>query len=347
MKESKISRTTVAIFATLIITVLLTVFNSYRLNNLTSEMEAVNGQITINVPSDSTILKIGKDDFEKLIDRTVKDQWIFEMSATFKNFGIITSVIIAFLGFFGIKGADRFIRETVDRIAKKELHEEIDEVQKEVILLRDEIELRAEIDAAMELGKGESRTSKEKYNMVFEKLVTGFEKIANSPKKELLTILIDNFFSFVYSSRRDNDMNRLAELYRDRVEFSYLTWARIALANMNLYELDGAKEFKEKALYAADRSLEKLPGYGTANSVYLIIFMIDLKAGKDVDHDVVKKFLKEINSGSSRLVSYETMNYLKGLTSFWADFVKLLEDNYPEEMKLMTDRWYEYSRRIK
>ena len=158
--------------------------------------------------------------------------------------------------------------------------------------------------------------------------------------KEFLQEQLDQIINDLYSANQFDSIQDLRAKFENYFEFSPWSWANIAIANMSLYRWDNMPEHREYCLQACDQSTKRLPNYGTARAVILIVHMIDASRNKQIDHDGVKKLIIQINSGDDTLVSSETYNYLMSCQELqgWKQYIDLLFELYPTEMAVMKNR---------
>jgi hypothetical protein len=158
--------------------------------------------------------------------------------------------------------------------------------------------------------------------------------------KEFLQEQLDQIINDLYSANQFDSIQDLRAKFENYFEFSPWSWANIAIANMSLYRWDNMPEYREYCLQASQQSIKRLPNYGTARAVILIVNMIDANRNKQIDHDGVKNLIIEINSGDDTLVSSETYNYLMSCQqiSGWKKYIDLLFELYPSEMAIMKNR---------
>ena len=158
--------------------------------------------------------------------------------------------------------------------------------------------------------------------------------------KEFLQEQLDQIINDLYAANQFDSIQDLRAKFEDYFEFSPWSWANIAIANMSLYRWDNMPEYREYCLQACDQSTKRLPNYGTARAVILMVQMIDASRNKQIDRDGVKNLIIELNSGDDTLVSKETYNYLMRCQELkgWKKYIDLLFELYPSEMAAMKNR---------
>jgi hypothetical protein len=342
------------IFLSLIILtfVCFELYNHFQNRSMEHRLQQLNSKTVYSVKEDTTIYRISKDEFESIVNEDVQNQLNRITSEVFKWLSVVISSVLAILAFFGIKELNRSINDKIgvavrERIEKEyqqikgiqgSFEEKIEEIirnvklkaEKEQGFFMNALALKIEIDDALEHVSRDSSDYKLKLNSFRQKLSN-----LSLEDDEMKKSLLEKVFLFVYKSRMDNDMNTLRDEYKDRFKFNYITWANIAIANMNMYESYNAEINKKYAFEACEKALELLPGYGDAYAVMLIIFAIDLKRNAKVKREDITDLFHEINYGSDSTPAFETCNYLNRLTDRWVQYIDLLRIEFPDEMKLM------------
>jgi hypothetical protein len=342
------------IFLSLVILVFVCfeLYNYYQNQSLSLRLELLNSKTIYAVNEDTTIYQIKKDDFENLVSDDVQSQLNKITSEVFKWLSVVISSVLAILAFFGIKELNRSINDKIniavkDRVEKEYLQikkvqgsfkEEIEETiknvrqkaEKEQGFFMNALALKIEIDDALEHVSRDTMNYSMRVNSFKQKLSNLYAE-----DEELKKSLLEKVFLYVYNSGMYNDMNKLKDEYKDRYQFNYITWANIAIANMNLYEFYNSEINKQYAFDACKKALELLPGYGDAYAVMLVIYAIDLERKTKLKREDVVNLFREINLGSDNTPGRETCGYLNRLTGRWSEYVEVLKKEFPEETGLM------------
>lgn len=179
------------------------------------------------------------------------------------------------------------------------------------------------------------------YDEVKELLWKAKDTIKN---KEFLQRQLNEIIRKLYDSRMDEDIQELRAKYQDFFEFNEESWANIAIANLNLYRLDGMNEYRQYSLEACKESIKRRANYGTPKAVMLIIYMIDHERNKEIFKEEIRGMLNEIVSGDDTMVSFDTYDYLNRtqIIPEWKKYIDHLFNIYPEEMAVMKSRYEKY-----
>jgi hypothetical protein len=327
-------------------------YNHYQTRSLEHRLQLLNSRTLYSVREDTTVYRINKNEFENIVNEDVQNQLNKITSEVFKWLSVVISSVLAILAFFGIKELNRSINDKIgvavkERVEKEyqlikgvqgSFEEKIEEIIKNVKLKAEKeqgffmnaLALKIEIDDALEHVSRESGNYQLRLNSFKHKLSN-----LSLEDEELKNSLLEKVFLYIYKSGMDNDLNKLRDEYKDRYKFNYVTWANIAIANMNMFESYNADINRQYAFEACEKALELLPGYGDAYAVMLVIYAIGLKRKAKVNPQDVIDLFQEINYGSDSTPARETCGYLNRLTGRWLEYVDYLKTTFPEEMKLM------------
>lgn len=239
-----------------------------------------------------------------------------------ENFDVIIGAITLLGGYFGIpKLIEAGMRQRqITRIRKK-----ADKLAAKIIIDRDKKSLQGE--------------------PLLDEVKNLLLKAKDSTKNKLfLQRQLNKIIRNLYDAGMDIDILELKEKFYSYFEFDAESWANIAISNMNLYRTDGMNEFRKNSLDACKESLRRLPNYGTAKAVILIVNMIDYERQKTINKDDIKNMIVEIISGDDDYVAYSTYNYLQ-LTKVikeWEKYILRLDNLFPSEMAKMLQRYTDY-----
>lgn len=195
------------------------------------------------------------------------------------------------------------------------------------------------------------------YEIALIKLDPLLRQVIQLDDKELTNEFLDMLFRLTFQLDRYEELDKLRVQYEKDFDFKPETWANIAIGDMFLYEESYALNYKARALAAYEKSLERLPNYGVAYAVRLIIHMIDYvrqsqESVKKMELSEAQQLLQIVNGGSRQITAYEAFNYLQRLENDYAigKFINMLFINFPEEMKTMSDRhqqWLQAKKSLK
>lgn len=168
-------------------------------------------------------------------------------------------------------------------------------------------------------------------------LVQILDSSLQTGEPELPSQVYDRVSILCYDQKRDDLMEKINELYKDKIKLSPYAWADLAISNMNKYNQTRDAAMKTKTEEYVSRSLKELPDYGAAYAVRLYLHVIEyLTPTTDTQRkneltnqmkDVFKK-IKELGPITSR----EAFNYVKANEATgYAVYNKQLIQLLPEE----------------
>ncbi len=345
-------RFSVIVTLILLIFVCFEVYNYNQTKSLSNRIDNLNKKFMYEVHGDTAIYKISKDELEKIITTDVEKQLNRITSEVFKWLSVVISSVLAILAFFGIRELNRSINEKINNTVKEKVNKDYEEIKDVQANFRENIDstikdvrhkVEIEQGSAMnalalkiDLDEALQNVSRDAQNYAL-RLNNFRQKLANlqMADDEVKKNLLEKVFLYIYQSGKDSDMNVLRDEYQEKFQFNYITWANIAIANMNLYELYNTEVNRKYAFEACEKALELLSGYGTAYAVKLIFYAIDIDRKSPLDKEEVLKVFREINLGSDQTPARETVNYLSKLTGRWLKYVDVLNAGFPNEMKTM------------
>lgn len=267
------------------------------------------------------------NDIEYIVSKEVTKQIREVISTWWKIGSIMLFIISGLISYFGFKGVGYYVREYVEKTVQKE-YEKIGREQKIFIL-------------SYELGEIKRQVQ---YEIALEKIKQKLDDVEATGENALIIEYLDYLIYLNFMLRNDKEISSIVTKYGKDYSLSPPSWGNSAISNMELYELYGAKGYKEASLEGCKKALQKLPGYGTAQAVKLIIGMIDydkeeVKEEKEKQQEAIMQILKEVNSGTLPTTSYETFEYLKRVGERLKKYVDRLFEIFPEQMKGMEERW--------
>jgi len=144
-----------------------------------------------------------------------------------------------------------------------------------------------------------------------------------------------------YDLKRDDLLEKINELYKDKIKLTPTAWADLSVSYMNKYSRTKNPAYKAKAEEYIDQSLLVLPDYGVAYSFRIYLLLIEYEIiGKDNPkaNELVEK-MKDIFrqiSNLGKITIKEAYNYfgLNDTTSF-SKYNTLLKTLLPEEWKAL------------
>ena len=313
-------------------------FNNHRIDSLVSEIRKVNEKL---------------ENQEKMMDLMIEKKIWEELSSILNIWGYIIAGLLAVLGFFGFKGVDSMVRARVDEIINKKVKSKtgskmpkpendrgaINREQTHSIL---ELQLK-EIQDKLALDKN--------YAQALDKAKVNFEKSAEIGEKTLAAKYLDLIASCNFYLKKDADNDILFKKYENEYDFSYLSYANMAIVYYDKYELNGGNAMRDFALKYAEKSLQKLPNYGTAQAIKLLVYAIDYKNLNDLNLKEqskihAKNVFSEILFGNSLVSSYETYSYLYKIISNphspFNQYIHILTELFPMEWAELKRRDQEY-----
>lgn len=274
---------------------------------------------------------------ERMIELMVYKQVREEVLSMVRTWGAIIVIFLGVLGFFGFRGLDAFIRTYSERI----ILEQNKKVNRELY----------EFQFRFELNEFKDNLYRDKnYTEILDKAKTNLEKTKDFENKKIAEGYLDLIVLCNFYLRRDTDNLQLLNKYGREYDFSYQSYANVAISAVDKFELSGQARDKEMALNYANEALKKLPNYGTAQAIRLITHAIDfVKAGnsptrKEEIKLQIKQVFDEILQGSSLVAAYETNSYLMTIkegTIFYS-YLNILRNLFPEQMQEIDRRNTKY-----
>lgn len=269
------------------------------------------------------------EDFEYKVSKEVTKQIKGLINTWGKTGSIIIGFIVTLIGFLGFKGGGYYIREYVKDTIQKE-YSKIGQKQNRFILNSQLEEIRKQDPADKE--------NNEVHKLFLEKIKQKIDDVIATEDQALITEYLDYLIRLNFWLRDYKEITSIVKKYGKDYPLSSLTWANVAIANMDLYELYGAKEYENASIETCEKALDATPGYGVAQAVKLIIGIIDYDKAKsqeekDIQQKTIMKILREVNSGSLTTTSYETFEYFDRVGERFKKYVDRLFKIFPEEMK--------------
>ncbi|MCG2588037.1 YEATS-associated helix-containing protein [Rhodohalobacter sulfatireducens] len=90
-------------------------------------------------------------------------------------------------------------------------------------------------------------------------------------KTHYFSELIKHYFS----ASKFDQINAIVDEYSNKINLNELTWANVAIANMNLYSRTQNKDYRKKSVYALQKSIELNEFYGEPYAIHIYLNLID------------------------------------------------------------------------
>ncbi len=274
------------------------------------------------------------NEFSKKIYEEVKKQFIEYMGELVKTFGVIISVAIGILGFFGIKiGADT-IRSYVGKRVKEMAEVEYRKINKN----QSTFIIEQRLDSI-----------ERKYTTYLMRLEA--EKEINGILQEIIAIndelfiekMLGKIIRYYYVIQYYEAISKLAYEYGDKYNLDEVTWTNIALSNFNMYSLYGSVVYRNQTIDACNKSLKKNPIYEEPIAVLIIVYCIHIQeSDAEVRKNVIselRKLINNVNSGTSEFVSY---NVLERLVQRGKKYLPLIKQELSKGYDLLIERANKY-----
>ena len=254
----------------------------------------------------------------------------------------------------------RFISTLSDKILK-EVKEEVQQQTKEKVekafdekkgFISDQVQQQVTLQTAPlqnklsvidELTKLESRIKNPNNPtpLQLEDLTDLLDQAIQTGDPNLPSQVYDKVSLFCYDLKRDDLLEKINELYKDKIKLTPTAWADLSVSYMNKYSRTKNPVYKTKAEEYIDQSLLVLPDYGVAYSFRIYLLLIEYEIiGKDNPkaNELVEK-MKDIFrqiSNLGKITIKEAYNYfgLNDTTSF-SKYNTLLKTLLPEEWKAL------------
>jgi len=184
-----------------------------------------------------------------------------------------------------------------------------------------------------------------------DKLQKLIGSIINNFNSKEASNLFGQIIATLYKIGYYNEMNHLADEYKNKIDIHYLNWTDIALANLNLYNTNPDITYKDRMREAVGNIRKFISDYGVAYAIELYFYVIDLKlAERNNDNlmaDQAKTGIKTIWSEIKKkpeVTAYETLNYLSlnDGKNVWTDYNKTIRELYPDDYKDIEERGEKY-----
>lgn len=165
------------------------------------------------------------------------------------------------------------------------------------------------------------------------------DKALQSEDTDLATQVYDRASIMCFDYKRNDLMEKLSELYSDKINLTKYAWADLAISKMNEYHSRVDPEVRKKAEGYIQKTLELYPDYGTPYSLQVYLDLIEYSQtdktsakAKDLVNAVEQKFNDLISSSS--IDKTDAYNYIKKAegTSF-IKYNNLMKELFPEKWK--------------
>jgi len=188
------------------------------------------------------------------------------------------------------------------------------------------------------------------------KLEPLLEKAKKTNDEDLVLMILDELFALNFLAGKYEKLDELGAKYEKDYDLNYLSLANIAVADMHLYQESNSLIYKNRALIACKKSLEKLPTYGAIHAIRLLIHAIDYFRTNDIsikEKELIEagNLIDKINQGTSYVTTVDAYLYLLDVQQkeyiVFGEYIELLYEKFPLEMQKMEDRYTAYMQRTK
>ncbi|MCG8313869.1 MAG: hypothetical protein MI976_11680 [Pseudomonadales bacterium] len=241
---------------------------------------------------------------------------------------------------------------TAQSLVLEKLNEETEKRQKQLNQAQS-IMYRAKLDAITSQLDKSYQDNRTKHQQALEALTPLLEEVTELNDTRLVSEYLDALFRWNFNLGNYEVMDKDRKTYEQRFELTALTWANIAIADMFLYEESGSPIQLRRAREASTKALDQLPSYGVPLAVNLILHTINIERAKDntekqVETEQAKEILRQLNSGSHLITSYEAYHYLKKLEldQVAQKYVATLNKTFATEVTILHERYLQHSMRL-
>jgi hypothetical protein len=313
-----------------------------QINNINNELSKINDRV-----ENKYYTRIPNEDFENLINVRVEEK----VSSKF------TFWIGLIIGFIGLSGAGLYslINTQIEGKVKKASSDYIDESMNKrfaeinnFILEAKQSIFNEELERLQRRIDNNTTQNPDEYENIHNKLLL-LLKNRDFDNPELIIKIVDDLARGYYLTGRSKKISEIIEQFQAKYDLTVTTLANAAISYTDLYELDGANNYKEMALKYCSEALAKNPVYAEPISMELIICMMDNmrlpnETEKKKAHDDALAVIQKVNSGSSYFLAYQSIKRLEMDKAYkFQKYVDYLYTLFPEEMKEMKSRSDEYA----
>lgn len=292
-----------------------------------------------NSVNSGSYTRIPNKDFETIIDNKIERS----VQETVRWWLFIIGVIISVLSFLVTKFAINQLQNIVDekvKLLRNENEEKIKNISAHYF--------SSVIDSLIDF-KIETITKKD--SLVDESSVDDLmtylkdESLHVSNKKKV--ILIDTIMLCYYLNNYDQRLLKMINLireYEDKYTLNVTTYANAAIAFNDMYERYGTKDYLNSAIENCNKCIRITPYYGVAFAQKIEAYIMAISKSfdeperKTYETELLKVF-KDIENNSSPYLCSEIVNRFEGdKTTYLAQYLEKLYQDYPEQMKKITER---------
>ncbi|MBI1938634.1 MAG: hypothetical protein HYS25_10995 [Ignavibacteriales bacterium] len=297
---------------------------------------------------DKFYTRVPNKDFENIIDikisKQVNDKFTFWFS--------IIGIVLTFLGGISVFAAKKYVSDEVTKRvigeienARAKLKSEIDNELSNLKRFQDESK-KFIYSVELERIKSEQKINPRAENVTeLNKLLLKSNEISDD---DLVPYIIDELVRIYYYGRQVKEIDELIKNY-EKYPLLSPTWVNAALCFIDEYEAYGSKQKFEQSISFLDKALSITPGYGEAQGLKLLTFVINHdKAISDDDRMKISKeilnLFNEINT-SLPLCAYETMGRIRRdkSSALFSKYVDKLYTISPIQMSEMETKANQYA----
>lgn len=297
---------------------------------------------------DKYYTRIPNKDFENIIDikisKQVNDKFTFWFS--------IIGIVLTFLGGISVFAAKKYVSDEVAKRvlgeienARAKLKTEIDNELSNLKRFQDESK-KFIYSVELERIRSEQKINPRAENVTeLNKLLLKSNEISED---DLVPHIVDELVRIYYYGRQVKEIDELIKKH-DKYPLLSPTWVNAALCFIDEYEAYGSKQKFEQSISFLDKALSITPGYGEAQGLKLLTFVISYdKAISDDNRTKISKeilnLFNEVNT-SLPLCAYETINRIRRdkSSALFSKYVDNLYTMFAMQMSEMETRANQYA----
>lgn len=218
------------------------------------------------------------------------------------------------------------------------------QVEKEVTLQTTPFQTRISVSEKVTALESQLKNPNNTKQLTLTDLTGLLDEAIQTGDPQLPSQIYDRLSILCYDLQQYELLEKIAELYKDKIKLTPYSWADLAISNMNSYSAKGNVSYKTKSEEYASKSLEALPDYGVPYMLRLYLLLIEYKNLPKDDpklNELMEKmkdiFKQIINSG--KVTAKEAYDYFKlNDTTSFSGYNQELKDLLPEEWKSLEQK---------
>ena len=288
--------------------------------NVTGTLDSIQKKLdTLSYRTDEkNYIRIPRSDFEQIISNKITDEIHSEMHEWQWVIGVVLAILGSLFLFYFKSQLKSEVNTSVTAL-KTEVNAGVEALKTEVTALKTDVSNSIDVQFKNRLGvfwddlASSIIKRAEDHKFTGADIKASLEKLLNDKtillqdpvKVKVIDALI---YYYYYSDEKDKtqQMIKLVKTYESDLYLTTETYANLAIAFTGSYSLYGTKNDRINAIDYCDKSINRLPDYGTAYALKLEVFIIYYLKGTEEEKDEAIKLLKNTfhsigNNGSPNL----------------------------------------------